>query len=61
VLFTKYYLGDKMKEDAVGETCNMHIGDNECMDNLIGKPEAIHSVRSCRRKWEKNIKINVVK
>jgi hypothetical protein len=50
-----------MKEDVIGETCNMHIGDNECMDKLIGKPEGIRSARRCTHRWEKNIKINVVK
>jgi hypothetical protein len=39
VLITKY-LGDQLKEDEMGEACNMHVINEKCVQNVFVLPEA---------------------
>jgi hypothetical protein len=36
---SKYYYGDKIKENEVGEACSMYRSDEICTQKLAGNPE----------------------
>jgi hypothetical protein len=39
VCFTKYYLGEKIKEDENGQVMYHTFGGMRCIQNLVRKPE----------------------
>ena len=37
ILLTKYYLGDKIKKNEVGGTCNTYCGEERCIQGFGGE------------------------
>jgi hypothetical protein len=42
----------------MGRACNTHVGDNKCVQNLVGKPEGKRPLERPRR-GQDNIKIDL--
>jgi hypothetical protein len=57
VLLTKYYLGDQIEKNNMGEACSMSGGRTDVYRILVGKPKVKGSIERPRRKWEDNIKM----
>jgi hypothetical protein len=60
VRFTKFYWDDQIKEEDMVEACNMHGVDERSVQNFVGKPERERPLGRSRRKWEDNIKMDLV-
>jgi len=39
VLLNKYYAGDQIKEDEIGEACGTYKKKGQCIKNVGGRPE----------------------
>ena len=59
VLLTRCYVGDKIKEDEMGEACGMHGRERNLYRVLVGKPEGKRPLGRHSGKREGNIKINL--
>lgn len=43
----------------MGDKCNTHVRDKECIKLLAGKPEGKVTLGSQRRGWEYNIRVDI--
>jgi hypothetical protein len=50
---------DEIKEDEIGRACGTHGKEDECHRILVGKPERKRHIRTPRRRWEDNIKMDL--
>jgi hypothetical protein len=57
VLLTKYYLGDKIERNVMGEACSMYGRRTDVYRILVGKPEVKSSNERPRRNGADNIKM----
>jgi hypothetical protein len=59
-LVTKYYLGDKIKNNKMGGVCSTCEGEERGGANrvLVGKPEVKIEFERHRHRWEDNIKLD---
>jgi hypothetical protein len=51
VLLTKYYVGDQIKKNEMGRTCNTCGGEQKCIQGFDGERP--------RHGWEDNIKMDL--
>jgi hypothetical protein len=58
VLFSKYNLNDKIKEDVMGRACSTNEKRN-AYRILVGKPEEKRPLGRPRRRWVDNIKMDL--
>jgi hypothetical protein len=43
----------------MGGACGVHGGGEECIQNLVGRPEGRRALGRSRRRWEDNIKMDL--
>jgi hypothetical protein len=53
-------LGDQIKEDEMGWTCSTYGRDKNEYKILIGKPEGNNRLGRTRRRWEHNIRMDLM-
>jgi hypothetical protein len=59
VLFSKYNLNDKVKEDEIGRGCNTNGAKRNAYKILVGKPEGKRPLGRPRCRWVDNIKMDL--
>jgi hypothetical protein len=59
VLFTKYYLGDRIKKNEMGEAFSTHGERRGVYGILVQKPEGKRPLGKPRCRWEDNIKMDL--
>jgi hypothetical protein len=51
MICTKYYSGDQFKRNEIGGTCSMYVGEERCMQVLVGKSDFKRSLRRLGVYW----------
>ena len=59
MLFTKYYLGDRIKKNEMGEAFSTHGERRGVYGILVQKPEGKRPLGKPRCRWEDNIKMDL--
>lgn len=55
-LYSSGYIITVINENEMDVTCSTHIGEEQCMQTSVGKPEGKRPLGGPRHRWEDNIK-----
>ena len=58
-ILTQYFSGDQIEKNEMGEECNTCEERRGIYRVLVGKPEGKRPLRTTRRRWEDNIKMDL--
>jgi hypothetical protein len=57
-LLTKYYSGDQIEKNEMGEACSVYGERKDVYRVLVGKPKGKRPLGRPMRRWEDNIKMD---
>jgi hypothetical protein len=49
-----------LKKNVVGGACSKYEGEESCIQDFAGKPEGRRPLGRSRRRWEENIKMDLL-
>jgi hypothetical protein len=52
---THFFSGDQIEKNEMGGACSTYDGEDRCIEDLVGKPEAKRHLGRSRCRWENNI------
>jgi len=56
---TRQLFGDQIEKNDMGGACSTYVGENSCMQILVGISKGRRQTGRIRRRWENNIKIDL--
>jgi hypothetical protein len=52
-------LNNQVKKDEMGGACSTNGGEDECIEDMVGKPEGNKPLGRSRPRWVDNIKVDL--